>query len=75
MRAITLSVLVLLVVAACGDTDRPLRDLQSAGGGPDEFAVIPQEPLEIPAVQSLPQPTPGGINRADPTPTGKQIWR
>ena len=49
MRVISFSVLALTLFAACGDTDRPLRDLQSAGGGPEAFAVIPQERLDIPA--------------------------
>ncbi|WP_341367470.1 DUF3035 domain-containing protein [Yoonia sp. BS5-3] len=65
--------LALFLVAACGDTDRPLRDLQAAGGGPDEFAVIPQEPLEIPAQLTLPTPTPGGTNLADPMPNADAI--
>ncbi len=73
MRGPVISVLALVFVTACGDTDRPLRDLQSAGGGPDEFAVIPQEPLEIPSQLTLPQPTPGGTNLADPTPTADAI--
>lgn len=73
MREIVITVVALLFVAACGNTDRPLRDLQSAGGGPDEFAVIPQEPLVIPADRSLPQPTPGGTNLADPTPNADAI--
>ncbi len=73
MRAITFSVLALVLVAACGNPDRPLRDLEAAGGGPDEFAVIPQEPLEIPDQPSLLPPTPGGENRADPTPNADAI--
>lgn len=73
MRALTFSVLALILVAACGNTDRPLRDLRSASGGPDEFAVIPFEPLELPATQTLPTPTPGGANRVDPTPRADAI--
>lgn len=73
MRALTYSVLALILVSACGNTDRPLRDLRSASGGPDEFAVIPFEPLEIPATQTLPTPTPGGANRVDPTPRADAI--
>lgn len=73
MRAITFSVLALTLVAACGDTDRPLHDLRSAGGGPDEFAVIPLAPLEIPQELSLPTPTPGGTNRTDPSPNADAI--
>lgn len=73
MRAITFSVLALSLAAACGNTDRPLHDLQAAGGGPDAFAVIPVGPLEIPATRELPPPTPGGTNRTDPTPIADAI--
>lgn len=73
MRGPVISVLALVLVTACGNTDRPLRDLQAAGGGPDEFAVIPQQELEIPAELTLPQPTPGGTNLADPTPNADAI--
>jgi len=73
MRALSYSVLALFLLAACGSTERPLRDLRAAGGGPDEFAVIPAEPLEIPQSRTLPDPTPGGVNRADPTPKADAI--
>ncbi|PJI84588.1 beta-barrel assembly complex subunit BamF [Yoonia maricola] len=73
MRALSFSVLALILITACGNTDRPLRDLQSAGGGPDEFAVIPLDPLEIPQTRDLPTPTPGGTNRADPSPNADAI--
>ena len=73
MRAISLSVLALALLTACANTDRPLRELRSAGGGPDEFAVIPQRPLVIPQTLTLPEPTPGGTNLADPNPTAEAI--
>ena len=73
MRALTFSVLALILVTACGNTDRPLRDLRSAGGGPDEFAVIPLGELEVPATRELPAPTPGGANRTDPAPRADAI--
>ena len=73
MRALTFSVLALILATACGNTDRPLRDLRSAGGGPDEFAVIPADPLQIPETRALPTPTPGGTNLADPTPNADAI--
>lgn len=73
MRALSFSVLALILVAACSNPDRSLHSLQSAGGGPDEFAVIPAEPLELPQTSTLPNPTPGGTNRADPTPNADAI--
>lgn len=48
-----------------------LLNVKSNTEGPDEFAVLPNKPLEIPenvAAQPLPQPTPGGANRVDATP-------
>ncbi len=73
MRAIIFSVLAITLVTACANTDRSLRDLRAAGGGPDEFAVIPQRPLTLPPAASLPQPTPGGTNLADPNPRAQAI--
>ena len=73
MRALSFSVLALILVAACTNSDRSLHNLQSAGGGPDEFAVIPADPLELPQSRDLPNPTPGGVNRADPTPKADAI--
>jgi len=74
MRALTFSVLALFVLTACGNTDRPLRALQPAGGGPDEFAVILANPLVVPNdITALPEPTPLGGNRADPSPNADAI--
>ncbi len=73
MRVITLCVLALALVTACANVDRPLRDLRAAGDGPDEFAVIPQRPLAIPATATLPTPTPGGSNLADTNPNADAI--
>lgn len=37
--------------------------------GPDEFLTLTYKPLQTPASYSnLPEPTPDGVNRADPTP-------
>jgi hypothetical protein len=74
MRALTFSILALMVLTACGSSDRPLRDLRSSSGGPDEFAVILSDPLILPSnLTALPQPTPGGSNRADPSPKADAI--
>ena len=57
-----------LMLTACG-SDGNLYTLRSDSGGPDEFAVLPTKPLEMPEdVAVLPPPTPGAANRADPTP-------
>ncbi|MEM6277806.1 MAG: DUF3035 domain-containing protein [Pseudomonadota bacterium] len=42
--------------------------------GPDEFAVVPQAPLEQPQdLSNLPTPVPGGQNRADPRPNAEAV--
>ena len=73
MRAILFSVLTFATLAACGNTDRPLREMGVSDGGPDEFLVIPLNPLDVPASASLPMPTPGGTNRADQAPKATAI--
>ena len=62
----------ILTLSACGG-GAGLRDLRSDSAGPDEFSVIPYRPLDIPATLALPQPTPGGVNKADPNPLGEAI--
>ena len=61
--------LVLLALAACGRNDPRLLNLRADGEGPDEFGILPSRPLELPDdLQTLPAPTLGGTNRADPDP-------
>lgn len=73
MRAMIIPALMLVLLAACGNTERPLRDMRASGGGPDEFAVIPVRPLEIPQQLTLPPPTPGGTNLSDPQPRAAAV--
>lgn len=73
MRAIGLCGLLLLALAACGGGDRGLRNLDDGRAGPDEFRVLPNRPLDLPDSFGLPEPTPGGVNRADPNPTADAI--
>ncbi len=68
-----LSLGMIAMLAACSG-DRGLRDLRSNGGGPDEFWVLPMQPLIIPTdAMTLPTPTPGGANRTDPTPNADAV--
>lgn len=67
--------LILVAVLALGACERGEPDLirfRATGEGPDEFGVLPTQPLtleELPAeVAELPPPTPGAGNRTDPTP-------
>jgi hypothetical protein len=58
------------LLAGCGETTlaSTLRNA-GVGGAPDEFLVLPTEPLEIPAdLRALPPPTPGAVNRVDRRP-------
>lgn len=61
--------LVLLALTACSRGDPSLLNLRADGEGPDEFGVLPTRPLEVPTnLTTLPTPTLGGTNRADPDP-------
>jgi hypothetical protein len=61
-----------VALAGCGQ--KGLRQLSSTGSGPDEFLVMPVEPLSAPAsYAALPAPTPGGSNLTDPNPKGDAV--
>jgi hypothetical protein len=61
------------VLSACGGGGDGLRNLDTELAGPDEFSVLPSQPLTIPDQLSLPPPTPGGANRTDRNPAGDAI--
>lgn len=69
-RAFLVFVLVAGLAACGGDSEPNLLNIkQPRADGPDEFSILPSKPIEIPDdLASLPQPTPGGTNRTDPTP-------
>ncbi|MEM6384864.1 MAG: DUF3035 domain-containing protein [Pseudomonadota bacterium] len=76
MRKSWLGVALLCGLAACGGSEDPnlLNISQPRAEGPDEFAVLPTKPLEVPEnLAALPEPTPGGSNRTDPTPEADAI--
>lgn len=60
----------LVLLAGCaGDKAPGLMNLRSDTNGPDEFAILPPKALEMPeSLAELPEPTPGGFSRTDPTP-------
>jgi hypothetical protein len=67
------AVLALGLVAACGQGEPELMNLR-AGDGPDEFAILPPKPLQLPPdLAALPTPTPGAGNLTDPDPRGDAI--
>jgi hypothetical protein len=58
-----------LALAACSSGEPRLMNLRNTEDGPDEFAVLPTAPLEMPQdMAALPEPTPGARNRVDPDP-------
>lgn len=65
-------ILCMFGLTACGGS-KALHDFDNPGAGPDDFAVLPVNPLILPSVLDLPNPTPGGTNRTDPNPTGNAI--
>ena len=76
MRRAIFALGLICGLSACGGSEDPnlLNISQPRGEGPDEFAVLPTKPLEIPEnLAALPNPTPGGANRTDPTPEADAI--
>lgn len=74
-RVIILGALTaMLALAGCSRDKTPeLMNLRSSGS-PDEFAILPVKPIEMPAdMAALPVPTPGGSNRTDPTPQADAV--
>lgn len=72
IKSHVLIAVALVALGACskrGDGETNLRDLRLNRGSPEEFAIIPNKPLETPpSFSELPQPTPGQSNRTDVTP-------
>ena len=67
------AVATMLTLVACGDGTPQLMNLRS-GPGPDEFAIVPPKPLEMPeTLGELPEPSPGGSNRSDAQPFSDAI--
>lgn len=64
----------LVALAACSGGDPRLMNIRNTEAGPDEFSVLPTNPIVIPDDRAaLPPPTLGGTNRTDPDPEGDAI--
>jgi Protein of unknown function (DUF3035) len=62
----------LAALSACDKGDPELMNIRT--DAPDEFSILPTKPLEAPEdYAALPEPTPGGINLADPQPKADAI--
>ena len=71
MRQLVIIAMALAALSACSPSSEPklLNISQPREEGPDEFAILPAKPLEMPEdMAALPDPTPGGGNLTDPTP-------
>lgn len=61
-----------------GEREERVPDLMQTAQSqrsPDEFAILPNKPIEIPEelASTLPEPTPGTGNRVDPTPRADAV--
>ncbi|MBE2277685.1 MAG: DUF3035 domain-containing protein [Rhodobacteraceae bacterium] len=71
-----IAMMAMLAVAGCSAPRGDGTDLMNlkSKDGPDEFAILPPKPLTMPdTLSELPDPTPGGSNRTDPTPEADAI--
>ncbi|TQS71366.1 DUF3035 domain-containing protein [Rhodobacteraceae bacterium] len=70
-----IAIAAVLTLSACGGGDAPnLMNLRTSRPGPDEFAILPTKPLQMPQdINNLPRPTPGGSNLTDPTPQADAV--
>ena len=72
-RILALTVLSL-ALAACGNSDGTLTRIKNTGNGPDEFTILPTNPLQTPeSYRALPVPTPGQANLVDTNPRAEGI--
>lgn len=76
MRAIILTALATVMLAGCAsrDDEPRLMNIGSSSRSPDEFSILPTQPLQAPPnFSDLPQPTPGGRNLVDPDPRAEAV--
>ncbi len=73
-RATALLAIAATLSACAGGGEPSLLNIRSNTNSPDEFAILPTKPLEQPEdFAFLPEPTPGGSNRVDPTPSADAV--
>jgi hypothetical protein len=75
MFKLSAALMMGVMLSACGGAgDGGLMNIRNTETGPDEFAVLPNAPLQIPSdLSALPEPTLGGENRVDPNPQADAI--
>ena len=66
--------LIMAMASACGrNRDRGLLSVDSTIKGPDEFAILPNKPLQMPDSYTELPPPGGGVNRGGVTPRADVI--
>ena len=75
LRFATVATIAALTLSACsGDREVPQLMNARSGDSPDEFSILPTQPLQAPAsFDELPTPTPGGSNLTDPDPRAEAV--
>lgn len=62
------------LLTACGSQQQDAGSARTALSGPDPFMIVPHRPLQEPQdFSALPDPTPGGANRADIDPRADAV--
>ncbi|MCX7888823.1 MAG: DUF3035 domain-containing protein [Rhodobacteraceae bacterium] len=73
-RGMGFAIVAVLALSACERGDPILMNVRSPTRAPDEFAILPTKPLQMPEdITALPEPTPGGTNLTDPTPEADAV--
>ncbi|MDF1620349.1 DUF3035 domain-containing protein [Pseudothioclava nitratireducens] len=75
MGKLWIAIAVAAMLSACSSDKEPrLMHLRSASSGPDEFAILPKKPLQMPPdLAALPEPVTGGKSLTDPTPEADAV--
>lgn len=77
MRGVQIIALIAVVaggLSGCSRGEKTPELMNIRSDGPDEFAILPNKPIELPQdLAALPAPTPGGANRVDPTPQADAV--
>jgi hypothetical protein len=75
LRRLALSGLALALLAGCASRgDQAPRLMNITQRGPDEFSILPTQPLQAPPdFVTLPPPTPGAPNRVDIDPRAEAV--
>lgn len=69
-----LTFIAALALSACGSGEPRLLNVGAAADSPEEFAILPSQPLQAPSSYvDLPAPNSGGTNLIDPNPKADAV--